>query len=287
MVSEFLTPVDDGAAFSFSQPRGEPALVMPDSVSWRIFKNPVTLFIGGVTAVILELAEPRVREGVWEHTNFRRDPLRRLQRTGFAAMVTVYGPHSHARALISKVRSMHDRIAGRTPAGQAYHANDPELLNWVHVTASFGFLEAYKVYAQPLNEYECNRFYAEGKTAARLFGVIDPPFSEQAVRDLFAEMHANLEPSAIITEFLEIMCHASILPLPAPFKSMQKSLVMAAVDLVPLNIRQHIGLEAWSPRPVDKLVAQYLGKAANRILIRSSPAVQSCLRMGLPEDFLF
>ena len=37
--------------FDFLHPAGEPALVGPDSVSWRIFKNPVTLFIGGLTAV--------------------------------------------------------------------------------------------------------------------------------------------------------------------------------------------------------------------------------------------
>ena len=34
-------------------------------------QNPLSLFIGGVTAVIMELAEPRVRTGVWEHTTFR------------------------------------------------------------------------------------------------------------------------------------------------------------------------------------------------------------------------
>src|SRR5690606_37690700 len=45
------------SAADFTVPAGEPALVEPDSVSWRIFANPVALFIGGVAAVILELAE--------------------------------------------------------------------------------------------------------------------------------------------------------------------------------------------------------------------------------------
>jgi hypothetical protein len=56
--------------------------VSPDSISWRVFKNPLSLFIGGAAAVIMELAEPRVRTGVWEHTAFRVDPIRRLRRTG-------------------------------------------------------------------------------------------------------------------------------------------------------------------------------------------------------------
>ena len=74
----------------WTQPRGEKALVGPHSVSWRIFKNPVALLVGGMAAVILELAEPRVRTGVWEHSSFRSDPVRSLQRNGLEDMFTFY-----------------------------------------------------------------------------------------------------------------------------------------------------------------------------------------------------
>ena len=40
-MAEMMRP-PPGMEFDFSQPRGEPALVGPDSISWRIFKNPVT-----------------------------------------------------------------------------------------------------------------------------------------------------------------------------------------------------------------------------------------------------
>jgi uncharacterized protein (DUF2236 family) len=104
----------DQSSVDFSRPAGEPALASPASVSWRVFKNPVSLFIGGVTAVIMELAEPRVRTGVWEHTTFRVNPVHRLRRTGLAAMVTVYGPRSTAEAMIARVQRMHDRVTGTT-----------------------------------------------------------------------------------------------------------------------------------------------------------------------------
>jgi uncharacterized protein (DUF2236 family) len=96
----------DHPSVDFSQPAGGTALVSPNSVSWRVFKNPLSLFIGGVTAVIMELAEPRVRTGVWEHTSFRVDPIRRLRRIGFAAMVTIYGARSTAEAMIAGVRRL-------------------------------------------------------------------------------------------------------------------------------------------------------------------------------------
>src|SRR5262249_36783353 len=156
--------------------------VPADSVSWRVFKNPLSLFIGGVAAVIMELAEPRVRTGVWEHTTFRLDPVRRLRRTGLAAMITVYSARS-----IARVRRMHDRIAGLTPAGKAYHANDPELLNWVQGTAAYGFLQAYHQYVGELSSLERNCYYAEGTQAASLYGASAPP-SEGALEMRFEAM---------------------------------------------------------------------------------------------------
>ena len=59
MLQPILDPLDRPMELSFSQPAGEAALVSPNSVSWRVFKNPLSLFIGGVTAVTMELAEPR------------------------------------------------------------------------------------------------------------------------------------------------------------------------------------------------------------------------------------
>src|SRR5580700_2751755 len=74
----------------FASPLQEEALLPANSLSWRVLKNPIALFVGGTAAVILELAEPKVRAGVWEHSTFRKDPLNRLKRTGLAAMISVY-----------------------------------------------------------------------------------------------------------------------------------------------------------------------------------------------------
>ena len=77
-----------------------------DSVSWRVFKNPVALFIGGVAAVILELAEPPCAPACGSNDVPQR-PGRRLRRTGMAAMVTVYGARSVAQPMIAGVVRMH------------------------------------------------------------------------------------------------------------------------------------------------------------------------------------
>src|SRR6187551_405415 len=146
-VQDLMRP-PSGMEFDFSKPVGEPALAPADGVSWLVFANPVSLFIGGVAAVLLELAEPSVRSGVWDHSSFQRDPGMRLRRTGFAAMMTVYGPRSATEQLIARVVRMHGHVSGVTPGGVAYQANDPRLLDWVHATATFGFTEAYHRYVR-------------------------------------------------------------------------------------------------------------------------------------------
>lgn len=59
----------------FSVPPGEAALAASDSMSWHVFRNPISLFIGGVAAVILELAEPSVRAGFWERLGIPPESL--------------------------------------------------------------------------------------------------------------------------------------------------------------------------------------------------------------------
>jgi uncharacterized protein (DUF2236 family) len=282
-VTRALFDLDDPSA-DFLRPVGEAALVAPDSVSWRVFKNPLSLFIGGVAAVILELAEPRVRTGVWEHTSFRSDPLRRLRRTGLAAMVTIYGARGKAEAMIAGIRRMHDRIAGSTPAGEAYRANDPELLNWVQSTAAYGFLQAYHEYVRPLCDLQRDRYYAEGTLAASLYGA-SASTSEAAIKMRFAAMSNRLERSDILFEFLKIMRAAPVLPL--PLRPVQPLLIRAAVDLTPQWLRTIVGLTDRSLTPWEAGVVRQLGAFADRLVIAANPAVQACRRMRLPANYLY
>jgi len=277
---------DGGPQIDFSAPVGEPALVAPDSISWRVFKNPVALFVGGVAAVILEFAEPRVRTGVWEHTTFRHDPVGRLRRTGLAAMVTVYGARSVSEPMIARVRRMHERIEGVTPAGVSYRASDPPLLDWVQATAAFGFLEAYSTYVAPLSGQERDRYFSEGQAAAALYGATGAPRSEAEWRALYEKMRPCFEASPIIVEFLDIMRRAPALP--GPMRMMQGTLIRAAIDIVPQSARAVLGLDnSCGLRPFEKLLVRRMGRRADRWTLPSSPAARACVRMGRPEDWLF
>jgi len=239
----------------YSQPAGDPGVFGPDSVTWRVHANPVSLAIGGVAAVILELAEPRVRTGVWEHSSFRTDPLGRMQRTADAAMITTYGPTAAVERRIAMVNRMHERVAGSTPEGQAYHAMDPELLTWVQVTAGYGFLSAYVRYVDPaLSLADQDRYFAEAATVGERFGTGALPASVPEVEALFSAMRPKLRPHPIIGEFLGLVERTS--PVGLAGRAVQPLLVDAAVDLLP----------AWAPAQLQVARPAVRLRAARRLM---------------------
>lgn len=278
-IRELMRP-PPGMEFDFSQPPGEPALAPADGVVWRVFANPVSLFIGGVAAVLLELAEPSVRSGVWHSGGFQRDPGMRLRRTGFAAMMTVYGPRSAAEKLIAQVVRVHTHVKGSTPAGLAYQANDPRLLDWVQATAAFGFVQAYHCYIRPLSAAEKDAAFAEGEPAARLYGATGAPCSWAEWEALLARTAPQLEGSTILAEFLQIMAEAPILP--APLRPLQRMLVRAAVEIVPEPVCSLPQLRGRGLRRGEARLVRALVRTASLMPLGDTPARQAARRLAVP-----
>lgn len=275
-----------GWKVDYTAPLGEPAFASPDSVSWRVFKNPVALAIGGISAVLLEFADPRIRSGVWDHSVFKTDPIGRARRTGIAAMVGVYGPQTAARRVIQGVTNMHSRVSGTTPAGETYRALEPQLLDWVSATASYGFLFAYDRFVCPLSEVEKACFFAEGETVAGLYGVQQNIRSEA---DFFAMMQIRLpkfEPHPINTEFLSIM--KSGRAAPGVPKGLQSALVHAAVEILPPVMRERLGLGAgYNLSPAGRFAVKSIAHIAETFPDTMGPPAQACQRLGLPRSFLW
>lgn len=284
-LQEQLIGSENAPVVDFSKPAGEPALAAADSVSWRVFRNPLSLYIGGITAVLMELAEPRIRSGVWEHTTFRDDPVQRMRRTGLAAMITVYGARSTSEKMISGIGRMHSRIEGVTPDGTAYRADDPELLRWVHATALFGFMEAYHRFVCPLTPEERDLFVAEGVPAARLYGAKEPPASKADMTTLFEDMLPRLERSDIVFKFLSILRRIPLFPL--LLRPANELMIRASVSLLPPQIRDCLGLDTGlGIPPGGRQILHLLGSRVDRLHLKSSPASQACIRLGMAPDYL-
>jgi uncharacterized protein (DUF2236 family) len=275
-----------GWKVDYTQPAGAAAFAGPGSVSWQVFKNPVALAIGGVCAVLLEFADARIRSGVWDHSVFRTDPIGRSRRTGVAAMVGVYGPQPAARRVIQGVTNMHARVKGETPGGEAYHALEPELLDWVSATASYGFLMAYHTFVRPLSDADKLRFFAEGETVAGLYGVHEKLRSLDHFDEMLRRRLPRFEPHPINTEFLDIM--KSGRAAPGVPKGLQAALVHAAVSLLPPEVRDRLGLgPAYDLSPAGRLAVRTMARIAETVPDTTGPPAQACARLGLPRSFLW
>jgi uncharacterized protein (DUF2236 family) len=264
----------------YLQPKGDPGLYGPDSMAWRVHANPISLAIGGIAAVVLELAEPRVRSGVWDHSTFRTDPLLRMRRTAEAAMITTYGPTAAAEARIAMIVRMHQRVFGETPQGQPYSALDPQLLTWVHVTAGYGFLNAYRQYVQPgLSRADQDRYYAEGAKLGRAFGAADVPTSVAEVEACLQAMRPALGPHPIVGEFLRLASTTS--PIGVVGRALQPLIVEASIDLLPPWARDRLELPR---RPLRRAAIAPLmrGLALSAGLAGDSVPNQAWRRMGRP-----
>ncbi|MDP9607686.1 UNVERIFIED_ORG: uncharacterized protein (DUF2236 family) [Variovorax paradoxus] len=274
----------DGA-FDFSQPVGEQSLIPPESVSWRIFNNPVSAFVGGVAAVILELAEPSVRSGVWGHSRFRGEAANRLQRTGMATMMTIYGAHSDAAKMIAAVVRRQAKVTGTTADGRDFHANDVEFRNWVQATVTFGFAHAYSRYVHPLGDARLSRAFAEAQPVARLYGAVGTPISLAQWWALLGRTEERLEASPLVFDFLKMMQDVPLLS--RPLRPLQRLMIRGAIEIVPPSVRVRLGLDnRCGLRMGEETILRQVAKLAENLTLRSSPAVQACRRLGLPEDYL-
>ena len=285
MLPNLTEPPSGVPPINYLEPAGDPGIFGPDSVTWRVLSNPASVFIGGITAVIFELAEPRVRSGVWDHTDFRRDPARRVRQTGLATMAFTYGSMRDVEALTARVRRLHDRVRGTTPDGQAYQANDPELLTWVYVTAGYGFMSAYLRYVNPrLTRAEQDRYYAESLRACRYYGVNRMPVSILEVERYLETMQPRLRRHEIVEEFLDLVWNVPLVAAQA--LPLQRMLVQAAVGLLPPWARELLELEKGHRlrRAVRPLVRATVALSGH--LIRNGPPQQACLRMGRPPSSL-
>jgi len=148
-----------------------------DSVTWRVSREGV-LLLGGGRALLLQIAHPLVAAGVAAHSDFQRDPLRRLWRTLELTFTIVFADAASAIRAVRAIEHVHarvrgtlDRGVGSFPKGTAYDASDPRLLFWVHATLVDTALLVYERFVGRLSPRMRATYYRESQVTARLFGV--------------------------------------------------------------------------------------------------------------------
>lgn len=213
----------------------------PASVAWRVHGDVTSMMVGGISSLLLQMLHPAVLAGVWDHSNFREDLHGRLRRTARFIALTTYGGRDEAEAVMARVRGIHDRVGGTLPDGTPYHANDPALLAWVHVTEATSFLNAWRRYVEPgMSARDQDRYFAEMAQVAEGLGVAPIPRDRAAALRLIASCRPQLRNDARTEEVRRFLLRpASREPLAAPLQALGNQ---AAIDLLPDWARRMHGL---------------------------------------------
>lgn len=229
----------------------------------RTVHGDASMFIGGISALLLQSLHPLAMAAVAAHSGYRGDPWGRLQRTSTFLAVTTYGTAEDAQRAVDHVRGVHERIRGTTGQGLAYHAADPHLLGWVHAAETDCFLRAHERYgAHPADAAGYDGYVADTARVAEALGVVDPPRDRRALTERLAAYRPELRvtpESRAAARFLLLRP-----PLPLAARPFYAGLAANAVALLPPWARNML----WLPRLplVEDIAVRPTGQVLTRTI---------------------
>ena len=225
------------------------ALFQPDSVAWQVNGDVVTMMIGGVSGLLLQMLHPAVLAGVWDHSDFRADMHGRLRRTAKFIAVTTYDSAGAGQAAIDKVNRIHKKLGGTLPDGTAYRVSDPELLAWVHVTETISFLDAWIRYARPtMPMAEQDAYFDEMARIGQALGADPLPRTRAEAEALIQSYRPLLRADARTREVADMVMRQRI---GSPAVDSAAGLIMqAGFDLLPGWAQAMHGRRPPLPRPL-------------------------------------
>jgi uncharacterized protein (DUF2236 family) len=175
----------------------------PGSVTWRIARES-SIFLGSAPAIMLQLAHPWVAAAIVDHSPVLADPVGRFHRTFGIYHVMEFGTLDQALAAARRLYRRHATVRGTMretvgpfAAGSPYRANDADALRWVHATLVDTGLRVYERVQGRLPQPERDRYWAESRRLAALFGL--PPEDLPADWDGFAAYVTAMHRSPVLT----------------------------------------------------------------------------------------
>src|SRR5262245_47363539 len=140
---------------------GDAGLFGPDSVTWKLHREPI-LMLGGLRSLYLQALHPRAVAAVAQNSGYRADPWGRLVRTSNYVATVVYGSADEVEQAGSRLRRMHARLTAVDPGtGERFRIDEPDLLRWVHVAEVESFLTTATRAGVRLTPDEVDRYYTE------------------------------------------------------------------------------------------------------------------------------
>ena len=125
---------------------------------------------------------------------------------------------SGIKKTIEKIKRIHEVVKGNDQFGNSYYANDPYLLNWVHMTESICFFNANQLFTDnKFNFNQKNQYFSEMSIIAKKFGINEIVTTEKDINTLLNTYQKDLiftDRSQVVMDLImNFPCHFTIKPI--------------------------------------------------------------------------
>jgi len=251
-------------------PPSDNAFFARDTPIRMVHADVVSMMVGGISALLMQMLHPHALRGVLDHSNFRADMHGRLRRTARFIAVTTYGDRRDAERAIARVNAIHAHVGGTLPDGTPYSARDPRTLAWVHVTEATCFLEAYLRYVRPgMPAAQQDEYFRQFALIARKLGADPVPETREEAAAIMRAMRDDLAAGPETREVAQLIVERRGTGAAG---AVQPALSTAAIDMLPSFARVMLELEPPGLSAIPaRLATQSLGGAL-RWAFRQRPA---------------
>lgn len=220
----------------------------------RIVREGI-LLAGGAVAILLQVANPGVGQGVNEHSDFAYRPVDRLRTTMTYVYTITFGTPSEKAALIRAVHHAHSTVKGPN-----YSADDPDLQLWVAATLYVAAIDIYSKIFGDLDKDTTEKVYQEYSILATALRV--PPGMWPADPAAFWEYWDEKLASFEITDHAKAVAKDLLYAkkLPIWIKVNMPALRILTAEWLPPRLRDAYGLKTSKTRRATYTLLMGLGK---------------------------
>ncbi|PGH11986.1 hypothetical protein AJ79_04573 [Helicocarpus griseus UAMH5409] len=201
------------------------------------------LLAGGAVAILLQVANPGVGQGVNEHSNFAYRVTDRLRTTMTYIYTITFGSPDEKKAIIEMVHRAHAPVNG-----PKYNANDPDLQLWVAATLYAAGVDIYEKVFGPFDAKTAGRVYEEYSVLATALRV--PPGMWPVDRRAFWAYWDEKIETMEITEHAVQVAKDLLWPKRAPIwiKANMPAMRILTAEWLPPRLREAYGLKTSKTR---------------------------------------
>ncbi len=203
------------------------------------------LLAGGGRAILLQLAHPAVADGVARHSDFERDPVRRLTGTLEYVYVLAFGTSDEVAVIAREVGGAHRSVRG--VGSVPYDARDSRLQLWVAATLYESTVVSFEALCGRLPDHVADELYDRDALLGTALGM--PAGEWPPDRSAFTEYWGACLSSLEVGHTARRVAHALMRPRSGPLwmRAGMPLVRVVTAGLLPEELRAAYGVE-WNER---------------------------------------